>query len=466
MPLRTTAPRSEEARACPRRLCSAMQRKAFQNLVDEPALGGETESDEIERIAGNRGDRRAVVDIVVCAEERLRIDRGRNPAVERAPPRAGQAVGIGCEDEHRRADQGRVMNPVGVAVGLAGQRRIPPDQPARKEAGDVQLLPGLEILTHDNGDFRILWHACPEAQNGGERARMAHGEEAGLERLCGDHLRLVAGPHGLALLAARFAGHAYDRHRHETYAIGITLSGVQQFSYRGALRTSLPGRVIVIAPDEPHDGHAGSEAGFAYRMLYLDPRRIAVALDGYGGRVRSLPGGGAAVDEDRALAEAIGEAFARFPETPDAFATDGLIQAVADALLRRERARPRRTRQPINVRALEQARALMEEEDRLTAVGLESATGLDRFTLARQFRARFGTSPHRYWMGCRQRRARSLIQAGAALAAAALEAGFADQPHMTREFKASLGMAPGRFRKLIEAGRGDSAGHKPRRRSG
>jgi AraC-like DNA-binding protein len=285
---------------------------------------------------------------------------------------------------------------------------------------------------------------------------MARGEEAGLERSCGDHLRLVAGPHGLALLAARFVAHAYDRHRHETYAIGVTLSGVQEFSYRGALRASLPGRVIVIAPDEPHDGHAGSEAGFAYRMLYVDPRRIAAALDGYAGRAWPLPGGGAAVDEDRALAAAVGEAFARFPQIPDAFATDGIVQAIADSLLRRERAVPRRTRRPIDLRAVERARALMEEEDPVTAAGLESATGLDRFTLARQFRARFGTSPHRYWMACRQRRARSLIQAGAALAEAALQAGFADQPHMTREFKAGLGMAPGRFRRLLEAGRATS----------
>ena len=35
-----------------------------------------------------------------------------------------------------------------------------------------------------------------------------------------------------------FGGHAYDLHRHETYGIGLTLYGVQQFHYRGSLRAS------------------------------------------------------------------------------------------------------------------------------------------------------------------------------------------------------------------------------------
>ena len=46
---------------------------------------------------------------------------------------------------------------------------------------------------------------------------------------------------GLQRLAARFGGHAYDLHRHETYAVGLTLWGAQSFHYRGAMRTSARG---------------------------------------------------------------------------------------------------------------------------------------------------------------------------------------------------------------------------------
>ena len=42
-------------------------------------------------------------------------------------------------------------------------------------------------------------------------------------------------------------------------------------------------------------------------------------------------------------------------------------------------------------------------------------------------------------------RARALIRHGAPLADAALACGFADQSHMTRQFKRAYGLSPGRF---------------------
>ncbi|MDI1284760.1 MAG: AraC family ligand binding domain-containing protein, partial [Reyranella sp.] len=56
-------------------------------------------------------------------------------------------------------------------------------------------------------------------------------------------------PHaGLQRLAARFGGHAYRLHRHETYAVGLTLRGVQAFHYRGTGQASRAGQVMVLHP--------------------------------------------------------------------------------------------------------------------------------------------------------------------------------------------------------------------------
>src|SRR5262249_14492154 len=59
-------------------------------------------------------------------------------------------------------------------------------------------------------------------------------DQRGLERSCRD--RIVMAPHqpGLERMEAYFSGHAFDRHSHDCYALGYTMSGVQMFDYRGA----------------------------------------------------------------------------------------------------------------------------------------------------------------------------------------------------------------------------------------
>ncbi len=89
-----------------------------------------------------------------------------------------------------------------------------------------------------------------------------------------DWVRLAQQPGKIERIEAYFSGHGYEPHRHDTYAIGRTLSGVQSFHYRGSKQHSLPGGTMVLHPDEIHDGEAGTNDGFQYRMLYIDPALI------------------------------------------------------------------------------------------------------------------------------------------------------------------------------------------------
>ncbi len=84
---------------------------------------------------------------------------------------------------------------------------------------------------------------------------------------------------------------------------------------------------------------------------------------------------------------------------------------------------------------------------------LEEASGHDRWSLYRQFRAFYGVSPHRYLTMRRLDRAQQLIAKGESLAEAALASGFADQSHMTRWFQQAFGLSPGRWRGLFRASR-------------
>ncbi|HMI40605.1 MAG TPA: AraC family transcriptional regulator [Sphingomicrobium sp.] len=74
--------------------------------------------------------------------------------------------------------------------------------------------------------------------------------------------------------------------------------------------------------------------------------------------------------------------------------------------------------------------------------------GIAPTSLSRGFRLAYGVSPQRYRAEFRARRVvAALMTAPCSLAAIAADAGFADQPHMTREVARLAGQAPGRLRR-------------------
>jgi AraC-like DNA-binding protein len=254
----------------------------------------------------------------------------------------------------------------------------------------------------------------------------------------------------LERIEAYFAGHAFDPHRHDTYAIGLTLDGVQDFDYRGAAKRSTPGRVIVLHPDETHDGRAGNAAGFRYRMLYIAPALIQRALDA---KPRPLPFVREAVTSDPRLVAAVGQALADIDAPLEELQVDHLVLDLADALAAVDPRPAARPLSAVHLRAVERAREVLDAGIGRTVRSreLEAATGMSRYALARHFRARLGTSPYRYLVMRRLDRARALIQRGDSLAEAAGASGFADQSHMTRHFHGAYGISPGRWAAMVAA---------------
>ncbi|HEV7258988.1 MAG TPA: AraC family transcriptional regulator [Bosea sp. (in: a-proteobacteria)] len=275
----------------------------------------------------------------------------------------------------------------------------------------------------------------------------------GLERSCGslpgDWLRAGAGAEGVERIEAFFGGHAYDPHRHDTYALGLTLTGVQSFDYRGGRQDSLAGNAIVLHPDEVHNGRSGVDSGFLYRMLYLEPRLVRSAL---GKAARTLPFVKAAVSSDPRLVAAVGRGLASLDAPFDELDRDAVILGIADALLALAPDAARAIGFTPDFAAAERVRQCLHDgHGPISSARLEEIADLDRFALARHFRAAFGTSPHHYLVMRRLDRARTLLRTGAGLADIAATCGFADQSHLTRQFRRAYGLPPGRWRALQQA---------------
>jgi AraC-like DNA-binding protein len=274
----------------------------------------------------------------------------------------------------------------------------------------------------------------------------------GLERSCQGEIagRIVStGPvGGVELLRAWFAGEAYQNHRHHTYAVGLTDSGVQVFDYRGSVHVSVPGQVAVLYPDEIHNGRAGSDDGFGYRIIYVEPALLAEAVRILRGRAYPLPFVREPVSTNSTLSHAIEGAF-RAPL--ESLAIDNLIVDLAQGLMAGEQhgVRPAVSRY-VDVRAVDRARQFLDAEKArvVHSTELEAITGLSRYDLCRQFRILFATSPHRYLLMRRVQFARDQIHRDRPLVEVACDAGFADQAHFTRVFKSAFGLTPARYRAL------------------
>ncbi len=238
-------------------------------------------------------------------------------------------------------------------------------------------------------------------------------------------------------VANRLVGAAFSPHRHDTYTVALTMAGVQAFNYRGSMRHSLPGQVLILHPDEIHDGHCSDEAGFSYRAVYIPPTHVQAVLGG-----AELPFVVDGVSTNPALIAAAMSMVIDCAgvEDPDAYedALYDLAHAMNNAAGRA--ATVRLANRTAVMRAREFLEAAVVFGARLDQ--LEQVTGCDRWQLSRDFRALLGTSPYRYLQHRRVDLAKQFLRKGATLADAAHGAGFADQSHFGRTFRKAVGLTP------------------------
>ncbi|PKH21506.1 AraC family transcriptional regulator [Pseudomonas sp. 43NM1] len=256
---------------------------------------------------------------------------------------------------------------------------------------------------------------------------------------------------GIETLRAHFQGHAYDPHWHDSYLVGVTEQGVQQFNCRRARHQSTPGKVFLLEPGDIHDGDAPTEDGFTYRMLYLDPqwleRELAALFDN--APLNSRLSFANTLTADPRLAQATSQAFQTLHggelKIVRQTALDGLLERLTSHL----HWRTRYSEDPRLPLVAQKAREYLHANAHLD-IGLDQlamVTGVDRFRLTRAFKAAYGLAPHAYLVQLRLSKARRLLASGAQPAAVAMELGFADQSHMGRWFVRAYGLTPAMYRK-------------------
>ena len=265
--------------------------------------------------------------------------------------------------------------------------------------------------------------------------------------------RRVAALEGLEVLQADFGRYRFPAHAHDRDVISLIGRGSHSVERRGSRTVADAGSVVMMPRGWVHEGGNVDEEGWRILTLYL-PERL---LDDVAGELVGGAPGSETMPERvtrdlrlrRDLVRLHTDVLQTEGESADLLGQHEALLALLGYVLRCYG--PGREVRPLGAapRAVIRVRDYLHARwaEPVTLAELSAVAGLSPFRLTRVFKAATGLPPHAYQVQLRVTQAQEGLRAGRPIAEVALDCGFADQSHLTRVFKRSLGFTPGRFRK-------------------
>lgn len=242
---------------------------------------------------------------------------------------------------------------------------------------------------------------------------------------------------------------AFPRHWHEEWGIAVILQGINRFWFGGAWYEAGQGTIVIVPPGEVHDGGLAKDSVWGERMCYLPSPTMTRIVEAYTGS-RKEPRFSSPVIHDKQLARRLLRLHHKYTSRIRSFdpleASECQISCFGP-LVERYGETPTTEARDAGPAAIRRALEFLHENLALkvTLEELAAEVGLSPYHLIRAFRKHAGLPPHAYLKQLRIIRAQGLLRSDTSIADVALATGFSDQAHLTREFRRSLGLTPGRY---------------------
>lgn len=246
--------------------------------------------------------------------------------------------------------------------------------------------------------------------------------------------------------------HQFEKHTHDTYSIGIMLSGYSHF-IRGREKDIFhSGKVFIANPEEVHNCECGKDCdNWAYANIYPTPELMQSLFTEIGGAPDKVPVFPSACIEDPQLALALQRLFGKILSGTEQLDLESdLVLVLSQLIIQNADGAGKRLSTYEQISPKEIARVLeflenTEEPDKVSVGELAAIAGFSPYHFIRIFNKTVGMTPYAYASQLRVIRARNCLLAGDSISDAAVQSGFSDQAHMTRQFKKIFGVTPGRF---------------------
>lgn len=236
------------------------------------------------------------------------------------------------------------------------------------------------------------------------------------------------------------------KHFHEELSVGIVRKSSTAAWYDGRTAKLEEGALISFPPLLPHACSPEAGSGWSYDMLFISPEWTDSWLENPLPLRRPLLADGQAAAAcsswvSAAMSAMSGGGTPLEIETP----VIGLVKTLDRLAGAQEAPLLRRGAEKA---ALRRAKDFIHEHfrEKVTLDMLERAAGLSRYHLIRLFKLECGLPPAAYQNMLRLNLAKSELALGEKpLAEIALEAGYYDQSHFSRSFRAHVGVSPSRY---------------------
>lgn len=253
---------------------------------------------------------------------------------------------------------------------------------------------------------------------------------------------------GADAFSFRLTGRAFAPHFHRAWVLGCVLSGRRELMVHGRHYIAADGDVVILRPGEVHACAPAGSAPFVWRGFHFRTGSAGAAQL----RILSEARDGGPVCPAGPLLDELLEAHALMggrasPAQKEASLCRALHRLGA-AITPSKNSRP--SLPPLLAEpGLEALRAHLEShaQERFSLDDMASMAQMDKFRLLRAFARLTGATPYRYLESARVNHAQELLEQGLPPAEAALVAGFSDQSHLARAFRARLGVTPGACRR-------------------
>lgn len=251
-------------------------------------------------------------------------------------------------------------------------------------------------------------------------------------------------PHlDLELLHASNITHDYPAHMHEEYSIAVILRGTEDTICRGSSHRARRGDVLLINAEEVH---SNKSLASEYRLFKVWPK----TLSGMGESGKDAPYFSKLVISDPSLFRALLNLHLKLEQNGSALEQESEFISTMALLLERHAdggydfQRPRIRKEEATVQLVRDYLWAHYSEN-VSLSQLTALTNLSPFYLLRVFHHRAGFPPHEFQTQVRIAHARRLIRSGMPLSQTAVETGFFDQSHLSRNFKRIVGVTPRQY---------------------